>query len=72
MRACAKVDKQHECCNRVKPLELGVGSAKQKSCVSLKCCVMQVFCGMLARIEQFADILQDSKIQMKKVSAACG
>lgn len=30
------------------------------------CLHLEVFCGMLARIEQFADVLQDSKIQMKK------
>ena len=27
----------------------------------------QVFCGMLARIEQFADVMADSKLQIKKV-----
>ena len=29
--------------------------------------LMQVFCGMLARIAQFADILRDSKQQIAQV-----
>ena len=28
---------------------------------------LQVFCGMLARLEQFADVLQDSREQIAKV-----
>lgn len=28
---------------------------------------LQVFCGMLARIEQFADVMADSKLQLKQV-----
>jgi len=28
---------------------------------------VQVFCGMLARISQFSDILQDSRVQLDKV-----
>lgn len=31
---------------------------------------MQVFCGMLARIEQFADVMADSKQQIGKVEFA--
>lgn len=30
------------------------------------CLHMEVFCGMLARIEQFADVMHDSKCQIKK------
>ena len=30
---------------------------------------VQVFCGMLARIAQFSDILQDSRAQLDKVPA---
>lgn len=32
---------------------------------------LQLFCGMLARIEQFADVMRDSKLQIKKVNASC-
>ena len=32
------------------------------------CLSLQVFCGMLARIEQFADVMRDSKLQIKKVN----
>lgn len=31
---------------------------------------LQVFCGMLVRIEQFGDVMADSKLQIKKVIAA--
>ena len=31
--------------------------------------MLQVFCGMLARIEQFADVMHDSKVQLRKVLA---
>ena len=30
---------------------------------------MQLFCGMLARIEQFADVMRDSKLQLKQVTS---
>ncbi|KAL0032425.1 hypothetical protein WJX79_010921 [Trebouxia sp. C0005] len=30
------------------------------------CLHMELFCGMLARIEQFADVMRDSKLQIKK------
>ena len=29
--------------------------------------MLQVFCGMLARIEQFVDVFRDSREQLKKV-----
>lgn len=35
------------------------------------CLCLQVFCGMLARIEQFADVMHDSKCQIKKVHPNC-
>jgi len=40
-------------------------------CLS-KCCLfcLQLFCGMLARIEQFADVMRDSKLQIQKVNAS--
>ncbi len=31
-------------------------------------CRLQLFCGMLARIEQFADVMRDSKLQIKQVN----
>ncbi len=36
--------------------------------VSLYAIAMQVFCGMLARLTQFADVLRDSREQLSKVS----
>lgn len=32
-------------------------------------CIPQVFCGALARITQFADVLRDSKEQLRKVKS---
>ena len=38
-------------------------------CLSKWClCRLQLFCGMLARIEQFADVTRDSKLQIQKVN----
>ncbi len=38
-------------------------------CLSKWClCRLQLFCGMLARIEQFADVMRDSKLHIQKVN----